>query len=196
MNNSDKKDGITSLLEKIKKGDNMLKLIVAIGLLAVGVLFLSSVLPGSAKDTAQSSTDESAVNAEDYRMALSEELGNMIASIEGAGRTKIMLTLKNTEIELYATDNNTQQKETSEKRDNNENADRQSNEKKECIIVRQKDGSEKALSTGRAMPQVNGVLVVCDGGDNEAVCSDIKAAVSAALNISEALVFVTKLAPA
>ena len=122
---------------------------------------------------------------EEYRQGLCDELGNMLASIEGVGRTKIMLTIDGTVRNIYATDNDIQQRETS--------SDKQSNEKQSCIVIRQNDGSEKALTIGQLMPKIKGVLVVCEGGDKEEVCIKVTEAVSAALDVTKSHICVSKL---
>ncbi|MBQ3928616.1 MAG: hypothetical protein II711_00790 [Clostridia bacterium] len=183
-------------LSVLLKKDALLKLIVFVGIAGIALLFLSSTMSSSSSES--SSGEVSAAAAADiditqYRNELCEELGNMLASIDGVGRTKIMLTLDGTVRNIYATDNDYQQKETSAKGTANENADKQSNEKKTCIVMRQKDGSEKALTVGQLMPAIKGVLVVCDGGDDREVCARVVSAVSAALNISDAHICVTKM---
>ena len=76
--------------------ERFLKLIVIVGLAGIALIFLSSLL--KPKETAQTgdnltAPEDALVNAESYREQLTRELGNMVASIEGAGRTKLMLTL-------------------------------------------------------------------------------------------------------
>ena len=78
-----------------------------------------------------------------------------------------------------------QQRETS--------ADKQSNEKQSCIVIRQNDGSEKALTVGQLMPKIKGVLIVCEGGDDSEICERLSEAVSAALDVNKTHICVTKM---
>ena len=195
-NEKESTDQKTSLLTFFTQKDGLLKLIVLIGIVGIALIFISSTADfGSGKTEGAADTEKiiEESSALQYREQLSEELGNMLASIDGVGRTKVMLTLDSTVRNIYATDNDYQQKETSTKGSSNENADKQSNEKKTCIVIRQKDGSEKALTVGQMMPSVKGVLVVCDGGDDENVRGRVMSAVSAALNISDSHICVTKM---
>lgn len=194
----EKSDGRVSPFAEFMKKDGFIKLTVAAGIVGIVLIFISSsVNLGGNNNVSEVSEQplqlESDISVSRYKEELCEELGNMLASIEGVGRTKIMLTLDSTVRNIYATDNDYQQKETSAKGNSNENADKQSNEKKTCIVVRQKDGSEKALTVGQTMPSVKGVLVVCDGGDDKDVCGRVISAVSAALNISDSHICVTKM---
>ena len=117
----------------------------------------------------------------------------MISSIEGAGKTKIMVTLGGTVRNIYATDTDINDKDSAKKTGENQNTDKQNTEKKKYILVREKDGSEKALSLGQLVPEIKGVLVICEGGDNEQVRERITDAVSAALNITRSHICVTVL---
>lgn len=182
----------TKLLNK----DSMLRLIVIAGIIGIALIFISSVFK---KEDAGSSKPDSEINTPEltdvtiYRQELCEELGNMIASIEGAGKTKIMLTTDGTVRNIYAADNDIQERESSRRNDADENTDKQSNEKVSYITVRSKDGSEHAVTIGQLMPSIRGVLVVCEGGGSEQVCKRIKEAVAAALNISQSNICVTKM---
>ncbi len=174
--------------------EKLLKLIVWIGLAGVVLIFCSAMFQKPEKEdtfaeVSQSQTDDMA----EYRDNLCEELGNMLASIEGVGKTKIMLTLDGTVRNIYATDNDIQQRETSRKNSSDENADKQSTEKQSCIVMRQKDGSEQALTVGQLMPKIKGVLVVCEGGADPEICSRITKAVSAALDVTSSHICVTKM---
>ena len=195
-NEKESTDQKTSLLTFFTQKDGLLKLIVLIGIVGIALIFISSTADFGSGKTEEAADTEKIIeesSALQYREQLSEELGNMLASIDGVGRTKVMLTLDSTVRNIYATDNDYQQKETSTKGSSNENADKQSNEKKTCIVIRQKDGSEKALTVGLMMPSVKGVLVVGDGGDDENVRGRVMSAVSAALNISDSHICVTKM---
>ena len=171
---------------EIFKKENILKITVIAGLAGIVLIFCSDFFGGREKeDTFAEVSESETYTVEEYRQGLCEELGNMLASIEGVGKTKIMLTIDGTVRNIYATDNDIQQRETS--------SDKQSNEKQWCIVVRQNDGSEKALTIGQLMPKIKGVLVVCEGGDKEEVCIKVTEAVSAALDVTKSHICVSKL---
>ena len=56
--------------------------------------------------------------------------------------------------------------------------------------VRGSDGSEQALPVTEKQPVVRGVVVVCTGGGDPAVCESVTTAVTTALDISSARVCV------
>ena len=182
-----------SLLSYITGGDRIITLVVIAGVLGIALIYCSTVFRPQQQTVTAESSDEQSDELQSYRNSLCEELGNMLASMDGVGRTKVMITLSGTERNIYATDTDYNDRETSRKDGNTENADKQNNEKRSCIVIRQKDGSEKALTVGRMMPQIMGVLVVCEGADNEGVAERVTKAVCAALNIGQTHVCVSKL---
>ena len=118
---------------EIFKKENLLKVTVIAGLAGIVLIFFSGFFgSGEKKDTFAEVTVSETDTVEEYRQGLCDELGNMLASIEGVGKTKIMLTIDGTVRNIYATDNDIQQRETS--------SDKQSNEKQSCIVIRQNEG--------------------------------------------------------
>lgn len=198
MENREPKDNekTNGIFAKITGNDRLLGLIVIIGLLGIAFIFISSYIRPPETESQKSKEESSMLTSselEEYRSTLSEELGNMLASMEGVGRTKVMITVEGSARNIYATDVDVNGRETSRKNGDDENADKQNTEKKSCIVIRQKDGSEKALTIGQLMPKIQGVLIICDGGDDSRVRSNVIAAVSTALDISETHICVSKL---
>lgn len=188
----EKKNGLSGLF---KGKDGLLRLIVLAGVAGIGLIFFSSFFsrtPQTEKPAASASAGTEQFSLEDYRRELTDEMGNMIACIKGAGKTRIMLTVDGTVRNLYASDNDIQQRESSRRTGGDENADRQQNEKQSVITVRNKDGSQQAITVGQQMPRIRGVLVVCEGGDDPEVCEKIREAVASALSISKTHVSVLK----
>ena len=58
------------------------------------------------------------------------------------------------------------------------------------VLVTPADGGEQALLVTTEMPQVRGVAVVCEGGDDEIINEKITNAVTAALNITSKRVYI------
>ena len=184
----DSKEAKDSVLKK----DRLLKLVIAAGIIGVALIFIPSLFTGqknAATQTAFAAQPCETELTEKYRERLSAELGNMVASIEGAGKTKLMLTLDGTVKNIYASDRDIQHKGSAQ----SSGGDVLDNEKRSCIVVRTGSGTEQALTVGQTMPAVRGVLIVCEGGGSREVAERIRSAVSAALNISSSRVCVLKM---
>lgn len=166
------------VLERMAEGDRKRRWLLVIGGVGIALLLLSEIIP---KRTA---VTEPTVTTEQFVEQTEERLETLVGSIEGAGRCRVLLTLDNGVEYVYATEERTAT-------DNRENA--QSNDsERTAILVDTGDGREGLLVT-EIQPTVRGVVVVCEGGDNEAVRARVTEAVTVALDLSAKKVCVTKL---
>lgn len=92
-------------LKKLMSSDKSLRIIITVGLLAVVLIFLSGQI-----FRAPSGADPDEFDIEDYRSALASDVASMVESVDGAGKTKILLTLENSYEYIYLADNKTLQK--------------------------------------------------------------------------------------
>ncbi len=153
----------------IKLIGNKRMLIALIG--AVGVVFIAiSYLP-QGKDE-----KKELVESNEYIAETEQRLTEMIASVEGAGKVKVMLTLSSDSAKVY--------KESSK-------TDNQKSE--ETVVIISGAGGNEALVEKTLTPEVKGVVVVCEGGDKGKVKADIITMVSALLGIGPNRVCVCKL---
>ena len=184
-----------STLGTLIKREGAVKLIVFLGAAGIGLILISSLFGGGGKSREEGAEDSISDyrTALEYKQELCDELGNMVASIEGAGNTKVMVTLDGTVRSIYATDNDIKSTGTGRNTGGTEESTAQNDEKKKCIVMRRSDGSEQALTIGQLMPKVSGVLVVCQGGDRSSVKKSITSAVSAALAIDPSQICVSKM---
>ena len=106
--------------------------------------------------------------------------------IDGAVSVKVMITIDATSEDIYAIDRSESTGGTAD----DTSSSQQHSEQNEHVIVRGKDGSEQAVLKKQRMPEIRGVLVVCEGGGSEVVKERITAAVSGALGISQSKVVV------
>ena len=147
-------------LKELMQKENRARLAVLLGATAMLLLLLSELFTPSEKSAAAS-----AVPAEEsaYRQQLEQQLSDLIAQVEGAGRTTVMITLESGEETIYALDTlsgQTQQQQTH---------------------VLLDDGT--ALAQTVCTPRVCGVAVVCEGGGDVRVAARITELVGALLDV-------------
>ncbi len=177
---------------KFKMDDKKLKIFVIIGLVGVALIFLSTFLGGEkqSKPIDDTKLSEGMLTNEQYEQKLETEVGEIINSIEGVGKAKIMVTLLNGIEYVYATEESVNMDKTNTAEQTV--AQRQSSEKK-TILIEDDNGRRKALLKTTLEPTVKGVVIVCEGGDDIIVKERVTEAVKAILNISSTRVCVTKL---
>lgn len=147
-------------LKDLVQKENRARLAVLLGAAAMLFLLLSELFTSSEKPAAAS-----AVPADEgtYRQQLEQQLSDLIAQVEGAGRTTVMITLESGEETIYALDTlsgQTQQQQTH---------------------VLLDDGT--ALAQTVCTPRVCGVAVVCEGGGDVRVAVRITELVGALLDV-------------
>ena len=113
-----------------------------------------------------------------YVRQLEETLTELIGSIEGAGRTKVAVTLDASAETVYALD------ET----DGGENGQRQL----EHILVDTREGQD-ALVEMTWEPVIRGIAVVCEGADDVTVNAQITQAVSVLTGVSTNRISISKM---
>ncbi len=80
-------------------------IVIIIGVVAIALLFFSSTFESDNK-----AVKDSGFNTQSYQNALSDEILNMVTSVEGAGNAQILLTLENSYEYIYLDDGKTLQK--------------------------------------------------------------------------------------
>lgn len=174
-------DVINKLTEKIKNP----KLLVAAGLVGIALICLSSFIGGGEERESRTAPTES-LTAEAYKAELEDSIGEIVKSITGSNKLKVVITLESGIKYSYAdiTEGVSENKTAS-------NLTSTSSELKQTYItVKTADGGEQALLVTAEMPEVRGVAIVCEGGDDELIKEKIQNAVTAALNITSKRVYI------
>jgi stage III sporulation protein AG len=183
----------SSWIQKLADNDTYRKWILIIGFAGIALIFISGYFRnGGAKETAAPVDSEpSSASAQEYAQQVETSLTELISSIRGAGSAKVLVTLERNTQYVYATE---EKKSTQTTQDKAANATVEANDSSETkyILVKDADGSQKALAVTEVQPIVKGVVIVCEGGNQPAVQKDIIDAVTTALNLSSARVCVIK----
>ncbi len=153
------------MTDRLKK-DKKAFITVIIGLSGMFLILLSE-LP------AFTSTEKADKQAESFYSSqeLEAEVEKLISRVRGAGKVNVMLTYESNEEKIFAKDTETRLKGENE----SQNSDKH-------IVVDSADG-ETGLVIKTIYPKVRGVAVVCSGGDDPVVKSEISALISALFDI-------------
>jgi stage III sporulation protein AG len=184
----------SSLLEKIAEHESWRKIIIIAGLLGIALIFLSGYLTSGGTSTQQTAvSSQPQPTAQSYEGTLETELQQLVTGIQGVGNARVFVTLEQTAQTVYATEEKTSGQTTQDKSDGTTTRNESdSDNETSYILVKNADGSEKALQVTEIQPVVKGVVVVCDGGDSPQVQQNIIDAVTTALHITSVRVCVIK----
>jgi len=146
-------------------------------LLAVATALL--VMPVQTKQLAQQPSETS---REDTVKQTEDKLSAMLSSMEGCGEAHVMLTLKSTGTKTLA--------QSCEESFRDEN---QSEVTTEPLVIRSGSNTEQVVVTAQTLPQYQGALVVCQGGDDPRVQLTVTQAVHALTGLGSDKITVTKM---
>lgn len=185
---------VKGIFQKIAENDKYMKIIIAVGIIGILLIFASGFFKNSGgSNTSSSSATQTAISVEEYTKRLEANLTNIVNGIDGVGTAQVLVTLEKSTQYVYATEEKrstqtTQDKSTSTTTKNQEN----NNDETTYILVKDANGGQKALAVTEVQPVVKGVVVVCEGGNNPTVQQNVIDAITTALNISSARVCVIK----
>lgn len=157
-------------------------------LIITGIIGLLLILFSSFSDSGeyQGESKIPQITIEEYKTNLEEDIKSTVAEITGSDNVSVIITLESGIKYSYA---DTREEIISEKsEEDNKTSDNEI--KAGYITVKTSDGGEEALLVTAQMPEVRGVAIVCDGGDNEYICEKIQNAVTAALDITSKRVYI------
>lgn len=158
---------LRAVLADEKKRVNLL---VCMGLAGLLLLAVSAWLPAESPAAPQSVQSEAYA---DYAAQLEARLTELIARVDGAGKTAVMVTLESDSERIYATDTDRDGAST------------------HVLLGSGGDGLVETVQT----PQVRGVAVVCEGGGSPAVQSRVTALVETLTGVGANHITVAKMAP-
>lgn len=189
------KNGGKGFLEKLAENEKYRRIIIAAGLVGIALIFLSGLLKSGDSGGGGSPpvSSQPTATAEEYADRLEQNLEQILSSIQGAGNAKVLVTLEQTVEYVYATEEK-KSNQTTQDKSGTDSQKTETNDSDETtyIVVRDADGSERALPVTEVQPVIKGVVVVCDGGDNPTVQQNITNAVTTALHVSSIRVCVIK----
>ena len=156
------------------KRDKKITAIICLGLAGIFLLTMSELVPQKSTKTEKKETVSDI--SDSYEADLEKRLTSIVSSINGAGRTQVMVTLASGDENVYAV------KEKSS----------DGSREREYIVI--DDGSsESGLLLKVVEPEIRGVAVVCEGADSANVRQEIVSTVSAVLGISSNRISIAKI---
>lgn len=181
MKNNIFPDFIKNLLNKTDRR----KIIIII---LTGVLLMLVIIPtksSNTKDTKQeetiySDTKEEVFNYEEY---LNNELSDILSKVSGVGKVEVMITFSSTSEKVLARDEAFEKSTTQE--DDGEGGSRTVSKDSGTLTHIYYDGGKgsEPVIVMENMPAISGVLIVCEGGGNATIISEVTNATAGILGV-------------
>ena len=160
------------------------KVLMIAGFVGIMLIFISTLFGGG--EEKKKTTGSGEITVEEYRENLENDIAEMVRDITGSRKVTVVVTLESGVRYSYADT----KEETSTDKTEKEGQSSGSELKEGYITVKSSDGGEQALLVTTEMPEIRGVAVVCEGGDNELISEKIQNTVTAALNITSKRVYI------
>lgn len=166
-------------------------------LLLAGILIMTVVFP-SKKDTdipvrTESDTTDSESPAQEIQR-YEEKLETLLGQMEGAGQVKVMITESVSRENVVEKDTPyTIQMSQNGSDDENGTKSQQENREETTVYERDDQGNESPYVKKSLAPEIEGVLVLAQGGDNAVVAANITEAVMALFGIEAHKIKVMKM---
>lgn len=192
MANKDK--DIVNKLKDIKiKNIGIEKLVL---LLLVGIFLIVVSIPTSKnKATTNETSTESNTSQdnEDYAKIMEEELEDALKSVEGVGNVQVMITLKGSKEVVVNKDTPYEQSNVVEEDSSGGTRENITTSNQEQTVLITKDGDNIPYVIKELEPEIEGIVIIAEGGDKPSVVQNISKAAQVLFGVSAYKVQVLKM---
>lgn len=150
------------------------KYVFLVILVGVALLLLPSF--GGERGESQEGSVSEATTAEFDLAAMEQKLAEALSEIEGAGKARVILTLKSSARQVVARDESMKEQESSAT----------------TVVINKGTGYQDAVVLQQIYPQYQGALIICPGGGEATVKLKITEAVAAVTGLGAARISVCK----
>ena len=177
-------------LDGLKSGERLPKKNQLIILLITGILLLVIVVPlpenadQDSADPVTASAQEGNEDSQKYEEYLEKRTEETLRHVEGVGEVEVMITLRSTGQKIVEKDQQSSSQSTEETDSTGgTRSTEESSSDKTSVYEQGTDGSQIPYVTKEISPEVEGVVVIADGGDNAVVVRNITEAVQALFGV-------------
>lgn len=175
-------DGVVKILKKLSP-----KHMIILGAAGVMLIMLSGMFTGSK----EKETVIPKENTSEYAEELESKVVKIVKSVTGENSPTVVVTLDTGTQYVYAGDEKEKSSNSDGEQETKTETRTEYENEKNYVIVKQSSGDEAAVIVTEYMPVVRGVAIVCHSGCDEYVREEIKNAVTAALGVNSAKIYIT-----
>lgn len=169
-------------------------------LLLVGILIMTVLIPAEKNTSTGSRLYENQTETEKQQNmpdqeawdGYEEKLEELLCQLEGAGQVKVMIT-KSASRESIVEKDRPYSIQMNQSGGENDTKSQQENREETTVFEKDSQGNETPYITKTLAPQIEGVLVMAQGGDNAVVARNITEAVMALFGIEAHKIKVMKM---
>lgn len=174
-------------LKRIKEHSNISKKSQLLLVLLTGLLLVVIAIPTKKTQTVQD--EDEMVNAKmavastditEYSEYLEGKIAGALEHVSGVGKTEIILTFSSNGQKIVEKDQQSDSQKTVEadSAGGTRNSEDRSSERT-SVYIQEADGSQTPYISEELLPEIQGVVVIAEGGDNAVVVKNITEAIQA-----------------
>ena len=163
-----------------------LKFIIILIVVGLVIIFLPD-FSGSENTDVDIKLSGSSENLE-YAKALEERVKNIVQSLDGAGKCEVMITLESGTEQVFAVESRENKTESSDSQRVSSAYDSE-----RSILTVSSGGTQQPIIVRQDEPKVRGVVIACEGADNQNTALKITEAVRTLFSIPSSSICVIKL---
>lgn len=192
---------VDELKEKIKLPQEKKEKVIILFLLGIFFLLAATPVASITKKTENKKTDIVKDNTEEevkisendeYIRNLENKLEQTIGGMEGAGKVLVMVTLKD-DGEKILDKNQPYESESDMSKEEGKETEKSIMKSKQETVLVEEENNTSPIVVQNIYPEIKGVVIVCEGGDNKVLSLQIKEAVQALFSIDAHNIVVCKL---
>lgn len=185
-------DFMQKIKEKKLKRSDWLILVLA------GILILIIALPTDTKEKKQAEKSKENISKENNTMEASKDeierkLEDILEKIDGAGDVKVMITYQDSGTQVVEKDKNTSENSLEESDSTGGVRSTKEQQLQESTVYEEADAGNTPFVSKELLPNVEGILIVASGGDNQKVKQNISEAVLALFQVEAHRIKIVKM---
>ena len=148
------------------------------------------------KDTlkeVENTTDTESDTKDEYTKKLERQFESVLANVSGVGRVKVMITLDTSSEKVMLSDSVYKNESVNETEADGSVKSQTNSESSPQTVFSEKDDVKDPYVVKEIEPVIKGVLVVCEGGDNDSVKKEITSAAEVLFGLESHKIKVMKL---
>ena len=173
-------------IKALKNGEKFPKKNMFLIMFLLGALLFVIVLPtgSSAPTSEKGGLDENkSSQTGEYETYIEEKTSSVLSQVKGAGKVTVMVTLKSNGQKLIEKDHSGSTQTQEETSDGNVRKDSESTSEKISVYEQTADGASVPYVSKELTPEVEGVIVIADGGGDAVVARNLTEAVQALFGV-------------
>ncbi|NCB91285.1 MAG: stage III sporulation protein AG [Clostridia bacterium] len=189
------KDRVITAVKKMKKEQWIVCGLAGLLLLVVALPVKKADPKTDAKNENGEQPDQNEMAAgSDIRMEYEQQLTQALSKVQGVGSVQVVITMESTGRKIVEKDSPTDMESTTQKDGEGLENDSQSTSSQETTVFEETDdGSQIPYVASETYPEIRGVLVIAEGGDDPVLVQQIQEAVMALFHVEAHKIKVLKM---